>query len=607
MIPALLIGRKGSVGFPRKNIASLLGRNLSEYPMLAALNSKYVDKVYLSTDDQELMELALEKGIEIIERPAYLCTKEALGEDVFAHGYNVIKERNPGREIEFVVLLFCNAPTFLAEYIDEGIESLRKNPELDSAITVSQYNWYSPVRARRIGKDGLMHPFIPFELYQDKMSITCDRDAQGDCYFADVCVSVVRPRCLEDIEYGVLPQKWMGHKIYPIRNWGGLDIDKEWQMPMAEFWLRYHGFTENKTPYDKKPGISFKKHLEKIWRPLPAKDIPSSRLGKIRLDKNESIDIDLARFLYDKISEVIVPDYLTLYPEVDMLYIKLAKHLGLGTENLFLSHGSDGVIRSVFEVFIRAGDRVIMPNPTFAMYSIYSDVYESQCVKIDYNKGPILPLDIVHEEIRKGGALLALPNPDSPTGSIVREDDLKYLISTAANHGIAVLIDEAYYPYYPKTAISWLNEFENLIITRTFSKAWALAGYRIGFAATSPAIAKLLHAQKPMYEIGTISSISVCIALEYEKDVLESVRRTMEAKEYFCESMGKMGFKLVEGFANFVNVDFDKKRQNILERLKEEKVLFKESFNHPSLEGFSRFSIGPKEVMEDIVKIIESA
>ena len=110
-----------------------------------------------------------------------------------------------------------------------------------------------------------------------------------------------------------------------------------------------------------------------------------------------------------------------------------------------------------------------------------------------------------------------------------------------------------------------------------------------------------------MYEIGTISSISVCIALEYEKDVLESVRRTMEAKEYFCESMGKMGFKLVEGFANFVNVDFDKKRQNILERLKEEKVLFKESFNHPSLEGFSRFSIGPKEVMEDIVKIIESA
>jgi hypothetical protein len=249
MIPALLIGRKGSVGYPGKNVALILNRKLSEYPMLHAIHSKYIDKVYISTDDPQLMELADKYGIEKIERPAYLATKEALGEHAFVHGFQEIQKRNPEEKIEFIVLLFCNAVTFLSKHIDEGIEVLSGNDTLDSAVTVSQYNWYSPVRSRRIGADGLLQPFIPFDNYPE-MVINCDRDAQGDVYFADVCVSVVRSRCLKNLEYGVLPQKWMGRKIYPILNWGGLDVDKEWQMPQVEFWLKKNGFTDQITPYD---------------------------------------------------------------------------------------------------------------------------------------------------------------------------------------------------------------------------------------------------------------------------------------------------------------------------------------------------------------------
>ncbi len=248
MITGLLLGRKGSVGFPDKNVALLLGRPLAWYPLMAAKMSKHIDKVYLSTDDERLMSLAKENDVEVIERPAYLCTKEALGEDAYVHGYEEICRRN-NEKPELIVLLFCNAPTFLSNHIDEGITVLREKNGLDSAVTVSQYNWYSPVRARRIGPDGLLHPFVSFESYQKGIEITCDRDAQGDCYFADVCVSVVRPHCLEKLEYGILPQKWMGQKIYPIMNWGGLDIDKEWQMPQAEFWLKKNGFSEVTTPY----------------------------------------------------------------------------------------------------------------------------------------------------------------------------------------------------------------------------------------------------------------------------------------------------------------------------------------------------------------------
>ncbi len=245
MIVALLLGRKGSVGFPGKNLYPVLGRPLAFYPISAAINSKNIDNVFISTDDKGLMKLARKNNVEIIVRPPELCTKEALGEDAFVHGYYEIKKRCPEKDIEILILLFCNAVTVSSELIDEGIKVLREHPEYDSAVSVSCYNMWSPLRARKIGKDGLLHPFVPFETFGDPKTLNCDRDSQGDAWFADVSVSIVRPRCLENIEDGLLPQKWMGQKIYPLKQWGGCDVDYEWQIPQTEFWLRKHGFTED--------------------------------------------------------------------------------------------------------------------------------------------------------------------------------------------------------------------------------------------------------------------------------------------------------------------------------------------------------------------------
>jgi len=100
------------------------------------------------------------------------------------------------------------------------------------------------LRARKIAADGCLRPFVPFETFGDPKTLNCDRDSQGEVHFADMSVSVVRPRCLENLEDGLLPQKWMGQRIAPIRSWGGCDVDYDWQMPQVEFWLRRHGFTE---------------------------------------------------------------------------------------------------------------------------------------------------------------------------------------------------------------------------------------------------------------------------------------------------------------------------------------------------------------------------
>ena len=243
MICALLIGREGSTGFPGKNVAPVLGRPLTAYPLLAAKESKQVERVYVSTDSARIKEISLEYGARIIERPAELATTAALGDEVFAHGYRHIKEEaaREGKEIEALALLFCNAPMVTGALIDAGVEALRKHPEIDSAVSVSAYNMWSPLRARRMNAAGLMSPFVPFEAFGDPKKLNCDRDSQGDVYFADMGVSVVRPRCLENLQEGLLPQRWMGQKITPLKQWGGLDVDYEWQIPQVEVWLKANG------------------------------------------------------------------------------------------------------------------------------------------------------------------------------------------------------------------------------------------------------------------------------------------------------------------------------------------------------------------------------
>lgn len=243
MICALLLGREGSTGFPGKNLYPVLGRPLVAYPLMAARGAKTVDRVYVSTDSPRLKEIGRQYEASIIDRPPHLATKTALGEDAYVHGYQVIKDAlaKEGESLELMVTLFANAPTLTSELIDQGIAVLREHPDYDSAVTVSCYNMWSPLRARRIGEDGLLHPFVPFETFGDPKTLNCDRDSQGDAWFADVALCVVRPRCLDHMHNGLLPQKWMGHKIYPLKQWGGLDVDYEWQIPQVEFWLKAHG------------------------------------------------------------------------------------------------------------------------------------------------------------------------------------------------------------------------------------------------------------------------------------------------------------------------------------------------------------------------------
>ena len=241
MIIAIMIGRKGSRGFPGKNTYKVLGRALCEYPLIAAKKSKFIDKIYVATDCNKIKKISSKYNVEFIDRPKKLNTNKALADHAFEYSYEQVKKKNT-KKIELVVLLFANAPTINFKLIDQGITLLKKNKSFDSAVSTSVYNMWSPLRARKLASDGSLKPFVNFNYFGNPKTLNCDRDSQGDVYFADMSLSVVRPKCLENLKDGLLPQRWMGKKIMPIKSWGGCDVDYKWQIPGVEHWLITNGF-----------------------------------------------------------------------------------------------------------------------------------------------------------------------------------------------------------------------------------------------------------------------------------------------------------------------------------------------------------------------------
>ena len=246
MIVGLLIGKDRSMGLPGKNNRPIVGRPMAEYGLIAG-RAVPVEYMFVSTDSSAIAELGTRYKAQIIERPPELATPESLTEEVLIHAGTEIKKRL-GRAPSLVVLVFANCPAIDVELIREGIEALHNNSNLDSAFSVCQYNMFTPNRARRLSGDGIIESFVPPEALGENLSSI--RGSQGDTYFCDLSVQVLRWRCLEHMDEGMQPFQWMGRRSKALINDYGFDVDSDWQFDVVEKWLRTRGITENSVPHD---------------------------------------------------------------------------------------------------------------------------------------------------------------------------------------------------------------------------------------------------------------------------------------------------------------------------------------------------------------------
>jgi len=351
-----------------------------------------------------------------------------------------------------------------------------------------------------------------------------------------------------------------------------------------------------------------RKHLlsEKIARPFWHEKKSDRSLGKICLDKNENNDENLKR-IYKKIFNKSFSNSVSSYPNLHDCYNAIAKLNKVNIDNILVGAGSDGIIRSVFETFVEKGNLILKTSPTFQMYDVYSKIYQAKVINIEYvNKNNHISFDfnkfinvIKNNKIK----LVCLPNPDSPTGTIISNNKMDLLLSETKKKNTIVLIDEAYFPFYGTSAIKFLKKYSNLIISRTFAKAWGLAGLRIGYGIADKELIKDMNKVKSMYEVNTFAAHLIPHLLLKNKNVLNSVKSLNNSKKFFLKELNKMGFQTLKSHGNFCHVNFGHKSNKIHNALNK-KVLYKENFSENCLKDYSRFSLTNKKNFKKILSII---
>ena len=241
MICSLMLDRDDSADFPG-NKGAALGRPLASYPLMAARSSPHIRRHYVVTDSPPVKAVALQYGAVIVDYPAGVHAPAPF-EALLAHGYRSIAEevKKESEAVELLVVLLSNAPAVTVEAIDKGIEALLARPELDSAVSVSSYNRFQPLSARRESPEGLIEPYVPF-----------DPKASGEVWYPDGGVQVLRPRCVE-AGGGPPPAPWTGRKVLPIKQWGGGPIDYQSQISSLEYWLKKHGAIDQTPRFEMQP------------------------------------------------------------------------------------------------------------------------------------------------------------------------------------------------------------------------------------------------------------------------------------------------------------------------------------------------------------------
>ena len=330
-----------------------------------------------------------------------------------------------------------------------------------------------------------------------------------------------------------------------------------------------------------------------------------SRYKKIRLDKNERLT-DFESYFIDKIKKKINSDYLTTYPEVEPLYEIFSKKFHLNKEMFVLTAGSDMAIRNCFELLVRSGDKIITLFPTYGMVDVYAKLFEANQIKIRFNKKLKLDINKLIKEINYKTKLIIIANPNSPTGTIIENKQIINILKKAKKFNCYVLIDEAYYGFYNTTFVSYLKKFPNLIISRTFSKAYGLAGCRVGVIIANKTVAKRLYKFRPMYEINSISVLIIKEIMKNKSILKKYIQETINGKKYLIKNLNKFGFSYYNSYANFLLVDFRTKnlKTKISNYLKNKNILIARETNILGCKNFLTFTLGPVKYMKLITNTL---
>lgn len=323
--------------------------------------------------------------------------------------------------------------------------------------------------------------------------------------------------------------------------------------------------------------------------------------GYLLLDFNE-MTVDPSPKVKKALKEFVDSGRIQVYPEYGDLEAKIAKYAGNKPGQVMVTNGSDQGIDVIIRALVKDGDKVIIPTPSFAMHYQSAEIQGAEILKPIYRPDLSFPLEEVLDFIEKGVKLLIVANPNNPTGTAISQEDVLKILKKAKEKDVAVLHDEAYFEFSKITAKDFINDFDNLFITRTFSKTFGLVSTRPGYVLSQKKNIKELLKIRGPYDVNMFAKVAICAALEDLDYMRKYVREVMEKSKPKLEKFFKENkVKFWPSKANFLLVKPGNQKRG-LEILKSEGILVRQR-KDPDIEGTIRVSIG---TLKDTTRFIKA-
>ena len=293
-----------------------------------------------------------------------------------------------------------------------------------------------------------------------------------------------------------------------------------------------------------------------------------------------------------------INDKLRLYPDPNALSArkKVSEIFSIKPESVMIGNGSDELLAIITRCFAGEGDKIVYPYPSYLLYKTLSEIQNVEACAVDFLEDYSLPEEILVE----GAAITFICNPNSPSGTMVPVNKVSDI---AGGIDGVIVVDEAYVDFADDNCMRLVNEHPNLIVLRTLSKSYSLAGMRLGFAVAQEGLISGMVKVKDSYNVDRLSMVSAVAALDDQATFRENVARIKKTRNRLMNSLQKLGFFVYPSQANFVMIRCSNAQnaENIYLELKKQKILIR-YIDQPRIDDCLRITVGTDEEINTLLE-----
>ncbi len=324
---------------------------------------------------------------------------------------------------------------------------------------------------------------------------------------------------------------------------------------------------------------------------MPEYHPPLAGREALRLDFNENT-LSPSPKVMERV-HAMTAEGLTKYPEREPVERIVAAHFGLQTEQVLLTNGVDEAIHLMCVAFLEEGDEALIATPTFFMYDVSINLMTRGLVKVQADASLEFPFERFMAAITERTKLIIVASPNNPTGAVVSREHL--LAIAAAAPQAVMMVDEAYYHFHGESTMQDLSYVPNLIVARTFSKAYGLANLRIGMLVGNPELLKYVRKVCSPYNVNGVALDCLPVALADEAYLAWYAEQVRVGRERMMAGLTTLGVPFFPSHANFVLMKIGPKHGKLVNAMRKHGVLLRDRSSDPGCDGFVRITIGVEE------------